>query len=108
MGRILMMGQGRAVQEAYLSRTDLIRRMPNTRIAPSDLFLLFDHVAQEAAIVDQELGLRSAVVPVTSARGVVAAVNIGTQGARASITELRGLSAAAPPRAWELNAMGLA
>lgn len=111
MGRILMAGQSREAQQAYLRRADLIRHTPSTRTEPADLLALFDHVAEEGcAIIDEELeiGLRSIAVPVMSGGRVVAAVNIGTQAARISVAELR--SRFLPPLrrvARELSAMGL-
>ncbi len=112
MGRVLMAGQDKAAQAAYLRRTTLLARTANTEDDPAALLALFDHVADEGyAIVDQELevGLRSIAVPVTGPRGVVAAINIGTQAARVTPTELR--TRFLPPLrrvARELSAMGFA
>jgi IclR family pca regulon transcriptional regulator len=92
MGRVLMAGLPRAEQERYLARTELTMTTPRTEIQPSNLLEIFGKVAEEGyAIVDQELelGLRSIAVPVMGASGVIAAVNIGTQAARVSMTELR-------------------
>jgi IclR family transcriptional regulator, pca regulon regulatory protein len=92
MGRVLLAGQPREVQEAYLKRTPLLARTPATQTDPHALLALFQHVAEEGyAIVDQELeaGLRSVAVPVVVAGRVVAAVNIGTQSALVPEGELR-------------------
>jgi IclR family pca regulon transcriptional regulator len=111
MGRVLMSGQPRARQEAYLRRIQLAARTPKTQTHPSSLLALFDHIAEEGyAIVDQELelGLRSIAVPVTGPGGVVAAVNIGTQSARVSMTELRTRYLPALRRvSRDLSAMGI-
>lgn len=112
MGRVLLAGQGRAAQEDYLRRAELIARTPGTRTEPSDLLAIFDHVSEEGyAIVDQELeiGLRSIAVPVFGPTGVVAAVNVGTQAARVSMAELRSRYLPGLRRvAKELSAMGIA
>lgn len=92
MGRVLLAGQSRQEQEAYLRRTPLDRLTPETRIDPAEILTLVDHAASEGyAIVDQELeiGLRSIAVPVVVSGQVVAAVNIGTQAARVPMPELR-------------------
>ena len=92
MGRILLAGQDRAFQEAYLRRVGLVALTTKTETHPSNLIALFDHIAQEGyAIVDQELevGLRSIAVPVMSRGKVVAALNIGIQAERVTVTELR-------------------
>jgi IclR family pca regulon transcriptional regulator len=110
MGRVLLAGQGRECQQAYLRRIELVARTPKTETEPANLLAIFDHVAEEGyAIVDQELelGLRSIAVPVTGPGGVVAAVNIGTQAARIGLAELRARFL--PPLrrvARELSAMG--
>jgi IclR family transcriptional regulator, pca regulon regulatory protein len=111
MGRVLLAGWQREAQEAYLRRTELAARTPQTRTEPGELLALFDHVAEEGhAIVDQELeiGLRSVAVPVMSGGRVVAAVNIGTQAARVTMAELRSRFLPSLRRvARELSAMGL-
>ncbi|WP_298397677.1 IclR family transcriptional regulator C-terminal domain-containing protein [Sphingobium sp.] len=92
MGRVLLAGQPRALQQDYLRRTPLEARTAKTVTTPSALLSLFDHVAEEGyAIVDQELeiGLRSLAVPVTVNGRVIAALNIGTQVDRVSVVELR-------------------
>lgn len=92
MGRVLLGGQPRAVQEAYLHRALLKARTARTRTDPADILALVDHAAREGyAIVDQELeiGLRSIAVPVMVSGRVAAAVNIGAQAAQVSVPELR-------------------
>lgn len=111
MGRVLMAGQPRDAQDAYLRRTTLIARTPLTETAVPSLRATFAHVADEGyAVVDQELeiGLRSIAVPVTVGGRVVAAVNIGTQAARVPMADLR-LRFLPPLRriARDLSAMGL-
>ncbi|MBO9380474.1 helix-turn-helix domain-containing protein [Sphingomonas histidinilytica] len=92
MGRVLLSGQSKENQRAYLRRAKLVALTPHTQTEPGDLLALFDHVAQEGyAIVDQELeiGLRSIAVPVEGPDGVVAAINIGMQATRITMAELR-------------------
>jgi IclR family transcriptional regulator, pca regulon regulatory protein len=92
MGRVLLAGQRREAQEAYVHRAELAVRTANTITDPVVLLTIFDRVAEEGfAIVDQELelGLRSIAVPVLRAGRVIAALNIGTQAARVSVTQLR-------------------
>ena len=113
MGRVLLAGRGRAAQEAYLRRTDLVALTPRTKTDKSGLLALFDDVASEGyAIVDQELelGLRSIAVPVTGSDGtVVAAINIGTQAERAPLADLRARYLPALRRvARELSVIGQA
>lgn len=91
MGRVLLAGQSREQQDAYLARTNLARLTPTTETSLSGLRAVFRKVADDGyAIVDQEmeLGLRSVAVPVRGASGVVAAFNIGTQAARVSMADL--------------------
>jgi IclR family pca regulon transcriptional regulator len=92
MGRVLLAFQGREQRADYLARTTLAPRTAKTETDPVRLARLLDTIAEEGfAIVDQELeiGLRSVAVPVTVGGSVVAAVNIGTQAARVTLTELR-------------------
>ncbi|MDB5576373.1 MAG: IclR family transcriptional regulator [Bradyrhizobium sp.] len=92
MGRVLLGGQARPEQEAYLRRTPLTAFTPLTECDPSALLAIFARTAEQGyAIVDQELelGLRSVAVPVLGREGVIAALNVGTQAARISLTELR-------------------
>jgi IclR family pca regulon transcriptional regulator len=92
MGRVLMAAQGRVGQEEYLRRTNLIAMTAKTETDPANLLAIFDKVALEGyAIVDQELevGLRSIAVPVMGPKSINAAINIGVQAGRVSLTELR-------------------
>ena len=87
-----MAGRLRSGQEAYLSRTELAPLTARTEINRSALLERFSKAAADGyAIVDQELeiGLRSVAVPVMAGANVVAAVNIGTQAGRVTMTELR-------------------
>lgn len=109
MGRVLLAGQTRTQQQAYLRGADLTARTDHTQTNPVSLLALFDHVGEEGyAIVDQELetGLRSIAVPVVKGDRVIAAVNIGTQAARVSLADLRSRYAPALRRvARDLSAM---
>lgn len=111
MGRVLLAGQGRAEQEAYLRRTNLIAHTATTETDPVALLEIFEKVAEQGyAIVDQELelGLRSVAVPVIGRTGEVAALNIGTQAARVPMPDLRSRYLPALRKiARELGAMGL-
>lgn len=92
MGRVLLAGQDVASQDAYLRRTVLEARTPQTQTDPVALRDVLAGVAGEGyAIVDQELeaGLRSIAVPVVGRGGMIAALNIGTQAMRVSLPEMR-------------------
>lgn len=92
MGRVLLAGQGRAARTAYLRRTDLVSRTDRTLTEPAALQAAFERVAEEGyAIVDQELELRlrSIAVPVMNGHLTVAAINIGVQSDRVTLSELR-------------------
>lgn len=91
MGRILLAGQDRREQDAYLARTPLVPLTDATQTNPATLRSLLQKVADDGyAIVDQELeaGLRSVAVPVRSRANIVAALNIGTQAARVPMSDL--------------------
>jgi IclR family pca regulon transcriptional regulator len=92
MGRVLLAGQDATVRASWLRRTDLAPRTATTVTEPASLLAILTGVAEEGyAIVDQELeaGLRSIAVPVVVDGRVIAAVNIGTQAHRVSLTDLR-------------------
>jgi IclR family transcriptional regulator, pca regulon regulatory protein len=93
MGRVLLAAQPPGVQDAYLRATALLPRTAKTETDPAALRERLRSVTEEGyAIIDQELeiGLRSVAVPVVGRDGsVLAAINIGTQAARASPGELR-------------------
>lgn len=113
MGRVLLAGMPREERSAYFRRTDLAPLTDLTETHPLRLHALCDKVAEEGcAIVDQELetGLRSVAVPVLGLSGrVVAAINVGTQASRISLTELRTRYLPSLRRcARELTATGLA
>jgi IclR family transcriptional regulator, pca regulon regulatory protein len=91
MGRVLLAAQPQAVREAYLERKPLHRLTPFTVVDKPVLAAILQQVERDGhAIVDQELecGLRSASVPIASANGIEAALNIATPTARVSIDEL--------------------
>jgi IclR family pca regulon transcriptional regulator len=92
MGRVLLAGRPGAEQDAYLRRIELTARTPATVTDRAQLLAILQKVADEGyAIIDEELepGLRSIAVPVIGPRGVVGALNIGTQAARVPLPELR-------------------
>ncbi|MBI3145449.1 MAG: IclR family transcriptional regulator, partial [Pseudogulbenkiania sp.] len=92
MGRVLLAYLPVEERDAHLARAKLVQYTPNTLISVADLRAELDKVrAQGYAIIDQELeiGLRSIAVPIAAADGkVVAAINIGVQAARVSISDL--------------------
>lgn len=92
MGRVLLAYLPTEERDAHLARTKLIQYTPHTLITVADLRAELDKVrTQGYAIIDQELeiGLRSIAVPIASSDGkVVAAINIGVQAARVSISDL--------------------
>lgn len=110
MGRVLLAAQDRPSQIAYLRRTQLVARTERTCIETAALLDILARVAEEGyAIVDQELevGLRSISVPVLGRGGPIAALNIGTQAARVSVSDLRTRYLPALRRvAQELSAIG--
>jgi len=90
MGPVRLAGRGREERQSYLRRTSLIARTEKTQIEATTLLEVIERVAEKGfAIVDQELepGLRSIAVPLRSQGQIVAAINIGTQGARVSVPE---------------------
>ena len=93
MGRVLLAGQSRAEQEAYLDRSEIVARTGRTQTDRIALLRIFEKVEEQGyAVVDQELepGLRSVAVPVRDRKGhVIAALNIGTQAARVTAAVLR-------------------
>ncbi|WP_246332036.1 IclR family transcriptional regulator domain-containing protein [Sphingomonas chungangi] len=111
MGRVLLAAMPRTEQEAYLRRTRLRSFTPSTRTDPGELVDTLCQVADKGyAIVDQELehGLRSVAVPVLGKRGVVAALNIGTQRERIAEAELHSRYLPALRRvSEELRAIGI-
>lgn len=112
MGRVLLAGMSYDERSAYLRRTTLTALTEKTETQPRRLHALCDRIAEEGyAIIDEELepGLRSIAVPVRNLSGsIVAAVNVGTQAARASTADLRTRYLPSLKRcARELTAMGL-
>lgn len=91
MGRILLAGQTRAQQDAYLARAQLDQRTENTIVHKASLIAELAKTAERGfAIVNQELepGLCSVAVPVRKQGQIIAALNIGTQSSRTELAEL--------------------
>jgi len=92
MGRVLLAGLSAGELDAYLSRVKLTKLTSRTVSEPDELKKVLAQVRRDGyALVDQELeiGLRSIAVPVTDPSGkVVAALNIGTQSSRVSVSEM--------------------
>jgi IclR family pca regulon transcriptional regulator len=92
MGRVLLASLSAAELDGYLSRVKLTRLTNRTIVSASELKRALDEVRSDGfSVVDQELeiGLRSIAVPVTDPSGkVVASINVGTQSARVSVSEM--------------------
>jgi IclR family transcriptional regulator, pca regulon regulatory protein len=92
MGRVLLASLSAAELDGYLSRVKLTRLTNRTTVSASELKRALDEVRRDGfSVVDQELeiGLRSIAVPVTDPSGkVVASINVGTQSARVSVSEM--------------------
>jgi IclR family pca regulon transcriptional regulator len=92
MGRVLLASLSAAELDGYLSRVKLTRLTNRTIVSASELKRALDEARSDGfSVVDQELeiGLRSIAVPVTDPSGkVVASINVGTQSARVSVSEM--------------------
>lgn len=92
MGRVLLAHAAEEDREACLERAKPIQYTEYTLMTKEALRTELGRVrAQGYALVDQELeiGLRSIAVPITAHDGrVVAAINVGLQAARVSVTEM--------------------
>jgi IclR family pca regulon transcriptional regulator len=92
MGRVLLAHLPAEILEQYFKNVKFQRFTEKTICDPEDLRKELNSVFKQGyALVDQELeiGLRSLAVPVFASRSrAVAAVNIGTQAARNSKTEV--------------------
>jgi IclR family pca regulon transcriptional regulator len=92
MGRVLLAALPEGELDAYLSRVNLTRLTSRTLTSVAELERALDEVRRNGfALIDQELelGLRSIAVPVSDPSGkVIAAINVGTQSARVSVTEM--------------------
>ncbi len=94
MGRVLLASLTDPELDGYLSRVKLTRLTHRTVTSAAELKRALDEVRRHGfSIVDQELeiGLRSIAVPVTDpSNRVIAAINVGTQSARVSVSEMQG------------------
>jgi len=92
MGRVLLASLAPEELEARLHRVELEVLTPHTVRTKKELREAIERVREEGfAMVDQELeeGLRSAAVPIISAAGKVAALNLSVHASRADMDELR-------------------
>jgi IclR family pca regulon transcriptional regulator len=92
MGRVLLAALAPEELEARLAKIELRRLTPHTVRTKKALREAIERVRADGfAMVDQELeeGLRSAAVPITSAEGKVAALNVSVHASRAGMEELR-------------------
>ncbi|WP_246542415.1 IclR family transcriptional regulator domain-containing protein [Collimonas antrihumi] len=92
LGRVMLAHMPPAQLDAYLARTKLRPMTENTVTSVKRLRAILADVHQAGyAINDEELelGLRSIAVPVRGASGtVLAALNVGAQAARVSVSQL--------------------
>jgi IclR family pca regulon transcriptional regulator len=92
MGRVLLAGLSAPELDAYLSRVKLVKLTGRTVSTPDELKTALNAVRRDGyCVVDQELeiGLRSIAVPVVDRDGrSVAAINVGTQSSRVSVSEM--------------------
>jgi IclR family pca regulon transcriptional regulator len=109
MGRVLLAGLSDAELDAYLSRVKLVKLTSRTVSTADELKAALNAVRRDGyAVVDQELeiGLRSIAVPVSDGDGrPVAAINVGTQSSRVSVTEME--SRFLPPLRAAAHELGL-
>jgi IclR family pca regulon transcriptional regulator len=92
MGRVLLASLPPEELEARLRRVEFERLTPYTVRTKKALRAAIEQAREQGfAMVDQELeeGLRSAAVPITSAAGKVAALNVSVHASRAGMDELR-------------------
>jgi IclR family pca regulon transcriptional regulator len=92
MGRVLLAGLSAPELDAYLARVKLVKLTGRTVSTPDELKTALNAVRRDGyCVVDQELeiGLRSIAVPVVDRDGrSVAAINVGTQSSRVTVTEM--------------------
>jgi IclR family pca regulon transcriptional regulator len=92
MGRVLLAGLSATELEAYLSRVPLVKLTGRTVSTSDELKDALQAARRNGyCVVDQELeiGLRSIAVPVHDRVGrAVAAINVGTQSSRVSVSEM--------------------
>jgi IclR family pca regulon transcriptional regulator len=92
MGRVLLAGLSAAELDLYLSRVPLVKFTGRTVSTSDELKDALQAVRRNGyCVVDQELeiGLRSIAVPVHDRVGrAVAAINVGTQSSRVSVSEM--------------------
>jgi IclR family pca regulon transcriptional regulator len=92
MGRVLLAGLSATELDAYLSRVPLVKLTGRTVSTSDELKDALQAVRRNGyCVVDQELeiGLRSIAVPVHDRVGrAVAAINVGTQSSRVSVSEM--------------------
>ncbi|MEI9402484.1 IclR family transcriptional regulator domain-containing protein [Mesorhizobium argentiipisi] len=93
MGRVLLAGMAPDALDAFLDQARIERRTPKTIVKRGLLAKsIYKAEADGFAIVDEELelGLRSIAVPIGDLTGrTVAAINVSTQSARFSVTEMQ-------------------
>ncbi|MBZ0099481.1 MAG: helix-turn-helix domain-containing protein [Taibaiella sp.] len=93
LGRVLLAFSAEDLQNSYFKRVKLIKRTDRTIVDPNKLKNIFKSIrVQGYCIVDQELeiGVRAIAVPIFDRAGrVVAALNVGTQASRVSLSKLQ-------------------
>ncbi|TJW47504.1 MAG: IclR family transcriptional regulator, partial [Mesorhizobium sp.] len=92
MGRILLSGLPPEDLETFLAKATIDRRTPKTILERALLAEAIRKASADGfAIVDEELelGLRSMAVPINDRTGrIVAAINVSTQSARFTVSEM--------------------
>ena len=93
MGRVLLAGLAPEQFDRYLTRVELTPRTAHTITDRTEFAIAIAAIRKQGwALLDQELeeGVRSVAAPLRDRRGrVVAALNVGTQTSRVSLTQLR-------------------
>ncbi len=92
LGRVILSDISEACFEDVLSKVELIRHTPFTKVDPDELKAEMERIrAQGYAAVDQELelGLRSLAVPIRNANGrIFAGLNVSAQVGRVEMRQM--------------------
>jgi IclR family pca regulon transcriptional regulator len=93
LGQVLLAGLSEAELDRYLERTPLEQLTPKTITDKDELRAVLERTREQGYSVSnggRELGVLSVAAPITNRRGeVIAALNVSTNPARISVSELR-------------------
>jgi IclR family pca regulon transcriptional regulator len=93
LGRVLLSGMSDEAVEAFAAKAPMEARTPRTVIGVGPLLARIHEVRKTGyALIDGEveLGVRSIAVPIYNPRGqIIAALNVGTSAARASVDKMK-------------------